>query len=107
MKRLIFISIFVFLVFSPLIGDYYSYKKGNWRDFYGFHGWKSIYKYEGWRSVYKYESWRDVYGYYGWRETYLERGKSSIRAQRLRKYYMRDGQIVPILFFRGFIFCIR
>lgn len=107
MKRLIFLSIFLSIALFPLIGDYYSYKKGSWRDFYGYHGWKSVYKYEGWRSVYKYQGWWDVYGYYGWRETYLKKEKSSFYPQRLRSYYIRERKGLPIFFFRGLYFALN
>lgn len=108
MKRLTFLLIVLFMIFSPLLGDYYNYKKGNnWRDFYGYYGWKSVYKYEGWKRVYKYESWRDVYGYYGWRETYLKRYSYPFHPHRLRGSYLRGQRLIPVLFFKGYIFCIR
>lgn len=106
MKRLIFLYLILSVTFLPLSADYYSYKKGSkWQDFYGYHGWKSVYRYEGWKSVYKYNNWRDVYGYYGWREVYLREGSLYHHPLRSRDFYQR-GRVVPILFFRGFIFCI-
>ncbi len=106
MKRLtLLLPILLFLIFSPLMGDYYSYKKGSsWQDFYGYHGWKSVYRYEGWKSVYKYESWQNVYGYYGWKEVYLKKGRDFPYRTRA---FQRGTAFPQFLFFRGFVFCIR